>query len=703
MKKLLLLTFLTAGSFLFSQVNKNVNPKYLKAVLPSRPVMDESKKTNPVKNQAARFVPQKKQATCSPVLFTFGPNAFGVGGDVNTYKQNCLTYNKDLNTVLWTNRASPLWGFSGFTSGAIQSTWLNVASNTWDSMIVYRDSTNIHAGRYPGGVFFNTSGNTNIANAYVVGTGPTLASGNTWDGTFYSSRQINGNYHKVDASLDDNNVCLNGTAPFGTQSSQVSNSYGYAFLSSDIQQAGNTVFVSGGLGDLTYTVSNSYSQYGGTIGKATNLAWSHDTIVPGLYFNSNTGYASDNEGMRIAFSPNGQIGYAVFIGRLSTAFGNSSDSTLSPIVYKTTNGGTSWSPSSILPGFDWSLGHPELFKNVGKVFRNHPARQFKFYVNHGMDLTVDSLGTLHLVGTMTDPYLGSGTNLTVDSLMYGLTYQWDYINAHPIIWDLMTDGTNWNTILVDSLMSGELAADPASDTTAAYNPWGIGVTFMPYGAHIQVIRSATGGKIFYSWADSDPMMTGTLHNTNPDIHMKSYDVSNQMVTPSTNVTQGLAECYFHFLSNESYYDNVQNGWVCPLVYTMPHSITSPFNGSDTVDYHYVNCAVFTNSQYTDSASVYRTMGGVGIANHNSIVNSVVQNYPNPFSQTTTITVNLKQSKSLDLKVFDVIGNLVYTKNANGNTGENNFVFDGSSLQAGVYYYTITAGNERVTKKMILQK
>ncbi len=638
------------------------------------------------------------QGTCNPVVFTYSSNAFGVGGGISTYKQNCLSYNADLNAVIWTHRASPLWGFSGYTSGAVQCTWLNVATGIWDSTILYRDSANLHKARYPGGIFFNPVGNTNISNAFVVGTGPSVSS--AWDGTWYSSRQITGNYHLVHSTLDNNMFCLSGSAPFGN----INLSNGSGFLNNDIQQVGNTIFVGSGLSDATYTSTGITNDiHGGVVGKATNLSWSADSIIPGFYVSSAGGYANDAQGVRLAFSPNGQIGYAVFVGRLATSFGNNADSTLSPIVYKTTNGGTTWSSSPVLPGFDWPLGHPELMKNVGKL-RGYQARHSKLFLKHGIDLTVDSLGTLHLVGTMTDPFIGTGPTWSVDSLTYGYTYQWDYRNNHPVIWDLMTNGANWDVLMVDSIMTGEVGPDPSVDTTAVASPWDIGGTGLAYGARIQVGRSSTGGKIFYSWADSDTNVTHELRNIAPDIHMKSYDISNQMVTPSVNMTQGLQKCFFHYISQEAYYDNSQNGWICPIVYATGHdSIQPPYNGNGTVDYNYFNCALFTNTQYTDSASLYRTQNGVGLNTITGLPYSVIQNFPNPFSQLTNIKVTLKRSEEIGLKVYDVLGSQVYSTLKKGVAGTNDLVFDGSSLRAGVYYYTLTVKGESFTGKMILQK
>ena len=114
----------------------------------------------------------KSNGVCTPVKFASATNAFTVGGGVTTFQQNLLSYNKDLNNVLWTSRVSQYWTFVGKTTGAIQSTWMDVSTNVWDSMIIFRDSSNERPARYPSGVLFNPSGNTTMAGAQMVGSGP---------------------------------------------------------------------------------------------------------------------------------------------------------------------------------------------------------------------------------------------------------------------------------------------------------------------------------------------------------------------------------------------------------------------------------------------------------------------------------------------------------------------------------------------------
>lgn len=650
--------------------------------------------------------PTQVSSVCSPKAFTSGPNAFGVGGGVTTFQQSCLTYNKDLNVYVWTHRRSNEWAAQNtMSSGSIQTTWKNMNTGAWDSTIIYYEASAVNPGRYPGGVIYNPSGNTNIANAWAVGTGADLVGGGGFTGTWYSARQLTGTSADQAMPGTDLNFVSAPAQPFGNTT----------FMNIDIQQVGTKVMVTGELADTsTASNANNNTTKGTVIGKATFTGsgaptWSHDSIVPGFYFNRNgagNGYASQfGDGARMAFDPTGQIGYVVFMGRLATNYGNSADSSMSPIVYKTTNGGTTWAP--VLLGYDWSAKHPELLKNVGELRTTKP-KHFQPYLNHGIDVAVDGNGTLHLVTTMTDPYKDGAS---ADSLVFNYTYNYDYHVYHPIMWDLMTDGSCWKTMMIDSVMTSYVSDDPANDTTAAYSGIANGTTFLPYGARLQVSRSTDGSKIFYSWAASDSSITGTVFNSQPDLFMKVYDVNgavNKQLTPSMNVTNGIGTCFFHVMADQAYFDNTQGKWVCPMVYTLPRSTVSAgvYDGTDVSDHIWVNCGSVGLSDFTMNATINAgtTTGAclVSVKSNNSFVSSV-NNYPNPFNGTTNIVVNLNEGKAINLDVFDAIGNLVYSKKVNGNIGENTIVFDGSSFNAGVYYYSVTAGFDKVTKKMIIQK
>lgn len=84
--------------------------------------------------------------------------------------------------------------------------------------------------------------------------------------------------------------------------------------------------------------------------------------------------------------------------------------------------------------------------------------------------------------------------------------------------------------------------------------------------------------------------------------------------------------------------------------------------------------------------------------------SLSQNYPNPSNPNSKIEYLLPAGGVVSIRVYDITGKEVsILVNEYKEAGYHTAVFDGTSLASGVYYYSITAGEYRETKKMILLK
>jgi len=98
---------------------------------------------------------------------------------------------------------------------------------------------------------------------------------------------------------------------------------------------------------------------------------------------------------------------------------------------------------------------------------------------------------------------------------------------------------------------------------------------------------------------------------------------------------------------------------------------------------------------------------VGISGNNNeipAVYSLSQNYPNPFNPNTAISFSIPKAGDVKLVVTDVLGREVAVLVDQFQTaGVHNVVFDASSHSSGVYFYTLTAGDFKETKKMLLIK
>ncbi len=76
-----------------------------------------------------------------------------------------------------------------------------------------------------------------------------------------------------------------------------------------------------------------------------------------------------------------------------------------------------------------------------------------------------------------------------------------------------------------------------------------------------------------------------------------------------------------------------------------------------------------------------------------------QNYPNPAKAKTYIEVEFKSAEA-ELKVYNVLGKLVQSETLS-NSGT--FMIDVTNFPDGVYFYTLDADGETVTKRMTVKK
>ena len=86
-----------------------------------------------------------------------------------------------------------------------------------------------------------------------------------------------------------------------------------------------------------------------------------------------------------------------------------------------------------------------------------------------------------------------------------------------------------------------------------------------------------------------------------------------------------------------------------------------------------------------------------------------QNYPNPFNPVTTLRYDLPENGLVNITIYDMLGNIInQLVNEAQNSGYKSIQWDATNYQgqpvsAGVYVYSVEAGDFRQTKKMILLK
>ena len=104
--------------------------------------------------------------------------------------------------------------------------------------------------------------------------------------------------------------------------------------------------------------------------------------------------------------------------------------------------------------------------------------------------------------------------------------------------------------------------------------------------------------------------------------------------------------------------------------------------------------------------VLKVGNSVGVTENNSVVNGyrLEQNYPNPFNPKTVISYSLIENRFTTLKIFDILGNEVATLvNEKQNAGSHSVEWDAGNYSSGIYFYKLSSGEFKDTKRMILLK
>ncbi|MEI6489161.1 MAG: PKD domain-containing protein [Bacteroidota bacterium] len=93
----------------------------------------------------------------------------------------------------------------------------------------------------------------------------------------------------------------------------------------------------------------------------------------------------------------------------------------------------------------------------------------------------------------------------------------------------------------------------------------------------------------------------------------------------------------------------------------------------------------------------------GIVNQSSITESL-DNYPNPFTETTNISYSINKNSSIDLSLFDLLGNKIAgIENGAKANGTYTTTFDAASVSAGIYLLQLKTENKTITKKLVITK
>jgi hypothetical protein len=622
-----------------------------------------------------------------------------------------LQYNDNLNAVSFIHRKSSSYtAFPANNSGVIVAQVSTNWGTSFDSTCLYSDASIV--GRYPQGGIYNPPGNTNIANAYAVGSGPTTDGGSNWMGNFFASKQLGGANYNYTASAVPGamQVMSNQSATYAASvGGPQLFSYGYASTDDGIQHAAAPIFA-----------TQQTDMRGARIAKGVFTAgvftWTFDSIVPPSLLKTD-GTRNLWTRPQMAWNEAGTVGYVLFIGALNTA--TASNRGYQPIVYKTTNSGATW---ALINTIDFnSVAMAPIKAKIATVNTNTALEIPFFNVGEGYDCTVDANNKLHIVSTI----IGTA-RAHEDSLLYSYNfttsinpndaYSWSHTPGdRPYLYDFLGDGTSaWTYKTIDSLSSEGPSFSAADPATAGFaeNPWDANPTNkIQIDSRIQLSRTPNGQFITYSWAESDSNVTNGAKKWNnlPNIKTRLMDVTTGSVSATEINVSKVA------VGQGTNNPNVANRATLHYIgATSGAATTATTVGSYTVEIKTPFTVTNSNpySQTTNNTTWYSTntlsyvftgTTSVGVkenSNTNSASNSII--YPNPTKDNAVLAIDVKENSTVTVAIYNLVGALVKTVTANAVVGANTINLELTNLTSGVYLANVKVGNSVSTKKLIIE-
>ena len=318
-KHLLIGTALLVAISAFPQSAKMTKPSGFLPMTPKKLNFDESASqkqttvfTGPIKKSVKAVNGNAKVSSIN--IFTGSMNVFGYL--VSASKP--LQYNSALNAVSMIARKNGTYtASSNSNTGTIIGLYSANMGTTWNETCLFTNGTNL--ARYPQGVIYNPSGNTNINNAYIIATGPLVATA-PWVGNYYASKPITTPGNNIMGT--DAQSMLNATLPASMKKHHFSR---YSFTAID---GGLVRSMASMLTNPDGTTYSAIAYRGAGMIKGTFSAgafvWSIDSFILACTMNSNFTPATDDDYKNLngvpyqAWDEAGVVGYVVMLGsRLS--------------------------------------------------------------------------------------------------------------------------------------------------------------------------------------------------------------------------------------------------------------------------------------------------------------------------------------------------------------------------------------------------
>lgn len=586
-------------------------------------------------------------------VIPIGTSANAFGHFVGSRTAN-IGISNSLNTIVYTHRLqSPSGNYIGYDVSFDRGlTWQTNQVNYNPTLPGYSNA------RYPLGGLYNPDGNTDPQNAYHTYVAPlldgSLGTSGSWGGIGYGAKKF-------------------ATGSTGAQNKFTSSGPIHWFLPSafTIQANGTAWFI-----DERTQWDGSTSTFDGMLNVARGT-FNEDTGIFDYDVEEWPFDVHPDDGINdieIAFSPDGMTGWICLLTNTPNELPYTS---YHPILFKTTDGGETWSDA-----IEVQLGGVNGLDGVKQFITDEaleaffspdpvPSRdEIGYYIGYYHDLVVDAWGNPHIQG-----------NVMLADIAAGSIYTGPSYNAPFHIWS-PDGGTTWKAYKLANIHQFKAEFTEGGSTVSHYN-------------HNQISTTPDGTIVFFSWLDCD--IEDATDNTRPDIYFCDfipYAPGGGSHSEAENVTIFSPAMWKANWANMPDRVFAQATGTNSVEYTIPWvymSLDNTYNGSNPVQFNYI-----PNFKKTYAVTALNEFKGNEIA-------TVSQNQPNPFRNETTVQVTLLKNAPITLEVYSLTGQKISSQEyANMQAGTHKLTIDGSQMVKGVYFYTLSTGSQKITKKMIVE-
>ena len=658
-----------------------------------------------------------------------------IGSSWNMYtvlspSTNPVHANNSLGTISYTHRQNS--DFPG-GSGVIQTTWSEDGGLSWGNYVLQPTNDETQFNRYPSGLILDPTGNSDMANAQTIVTGPTTSSAASgWVGNYFYNFDLDGsggrefNLLNTDAEFssftrnsmmaDKNNIVRvlgyedNGLILTTGEYDAIGQSYytDFAYASTASYYIGETVDAAGfvttpaawgpveslNLGDtIFYMTSENYDLFSdGSI----DSTWTNEIeiinyfgptgdslLVPDtLLVWSNIANIQDAQGNWVPTT----FEYDSFYVELNGAV----DSTLvqgTPGYYWTQQG---LETEGLVEFYDYSMAFNEN-GNIGYVVHqgtdaNGQIVPFVHYSSDGGATWTQLDHDFSVIEAYILPAYNGGIDCTVDMNgdlhMVSCLFEGDesVAEVYRKVYDIVVNPADWNAHWIADINT-ERVLD--TDPMAIH---GIG-----YNHRIQAARSSDGSKVFAVWTDVNLEEFGEdIEKIEfPDIYAFGKDVETGLVTGVTNFTkysQVEGSCFWMFTSPVTY--DTDNS------FKFPTTISEAGNSElEAMEHFYIDGISFDKDDFI-------------IENWNMDVTQIssieMDIYPNPASNFANLSLNMESAGDVSISLINAIGQEVFYSKDTYKSGVHSVKIDLNGLEAGVYFYTVASENFSNTKRLVVK-